>query len=81
MTVALAKAFAPKVRVNCIAPGPFLTDVSTVWRENEAFRESLALKRFGEPERDRRHRALSGQRRLQLHDRAGDPRRWRQLLS
>lgn len=30
MTVALAKAFAPKVRVNCIAPGPFLTDVSTV---------------------------------------------------
>ena len=49
MTVALAKAFAPKVRVNCIAPGPFLTDVSTVWRENEAFRESLALKRFGEP--------------------------------
>ena len=49
MTVALAKAFAPKVRVNCIAPGPFLTDVSTVWRENEAFRDSLALKRFGEP--------------------------------
>lgn len=49
MTVALAKAFAPKVRVNCIAPGPFLTDVSTVWRENEAFRNSLALKRFGEP--------------------------------
>lgn len=50
MTVALAKAFAPKVRVNCIAPGPFLTDVSTVWRENEAFKKSLALKRFGEPE-------------------------------
>src|SRR6185312_10063572 len=37
MTVALAKAFAPKVRVNCIAPGPFLTDVSTVWRENKAY--------------------------------------------
>jgi NAD(P)-dependent dehydrogenase (short-subunit alcohol dehydrogenase family) len=49
MTVALAKAFAPKVRVNCIAPGPFLTDVSTVWRENEAFRQQLGLKRFGEP--------------------------------
>jgi NAD(P)-dependent dehydrogenase (short-subunit alcohol dehydrogenase family) len=50
MTVALAKAFAPKVRVNCIAPGPFLTDVSTVWRENEAAKNALGLKRFGEPE-------------------------------
>jgi NAD(P)-dependent dehydrogenase (short-subunit alcohol dehydrogenase family) len=49
MTVALAKAFAPKVRVNCIAPGPFLTDVSTVWRENKTYEESLGLKRFGEP--------------------------------
>ncbi|HWD28823.1 MAG TPA: SDR family oxidoreductase [Rhizomicrobium sp.] len=49
MTVALAKAFAPKVRVNCIAPGPFLTDVSTVWRENKAFQQQLGLKRFGEP--------------------------------
>jgi len=50
MTVALAKAFAPKVRVNGIAPGPFLTDVSTVWRENKAYEESLGLKRFGKPE-------------------------------
>jgi NAD(P)-dependent dehydrogenase (short-subunit alcohol dehydrogenase family) len=49
MTVALAKAFAPKVRVNCIAPGPFLTDVSTVWRENKTYEQSLGLKRFGEP--------------------------------
>src|SRR6202789_1208073 len=49
MTVALAKAFAPKVRVNCIAPGPFLTDVSTVWRENKAYEQSLGLKRFGAP--------------------------------
>ena len=50
MTVSLAKAFAPKVRVNCIAPGPFLTDVSTVWRENKAYEQSLGLKRFGKPE-------------------------------
>jgi NAD(P)-dependent dehydrogenase (short-subunit alcohol dehydrogenase family) len=50
MTVALAKAFAPKVRVNCIAPGPFLTDVSTVWRENKAYEQSLGLRRFGRPE-------------------------------
>ncbi len=50
MTVALAKAFGPKVRVNCIAPGPFLTDVSTVWRENKAAEAALGLKRFGNPE-------------------------------
>jgi NAD(P)-dependent dehydrogenase (short-subunit alcohol dehydrogenase family) len=49
MTVALAKAFAPKVRVNCIAPGPFLTDVSGAWRDNQQFRNALGLKRFGEP--------------------------------
>jgi NAD(P)-dependent dehydrogenase (short-subunit alcohol dehydrogenase family) len=50
MTVALAKAFAPKVRVNCIAPGPFLTDVSGAWRDNESFRNAVGLKRFGEPD-------------------------------
>ena len=49
MTVALAKAFAPKVRVNCIAPGPFLTDVSGAWRDNKQMRDSLGLKRFGDP--------------------------------
>jgi NAD(P)-dependent dehydrogenase (short-subunit alcohol dehydrogenase family) len=50
MTVALAKAFGPKVRVNCIAPGPFLTDVSGVWRDNEAMKNALGLKRFGDPD-------------------------------
>lgn len=50
MTVALAKAFAPKVRVNCIAPGPFLTDVSGAWRDDETYRKSLGLQRFGEPD-------------------------------
>jgi len=50
MTVALAKAFGPKVRVNCIAPGPFLTDVSTAWRDNKAMMNTLGLKRFGNPE-------------------------------
>jgi NAD(P)-dependent dehydrogenase (short-subunit alcohol dehydrogenase family) len=50
MTVALARAFAPKVRVNCIAPGPFLTDVSTAWREDDEFRRTVGLQRFGEPD-------------------------------
>jgi NAD(P)-dependent dehydrogenase (short-subunit alcohol dehydrogenase family) len=50
MTVALAKAFGPKVRVNCICPGPFLTDVSTAWRDNKEMAGRLGLKRFGNPE-------------------------------
>ena len=50
MTVALAKALGPKVRVNCICPGPFLTDVSTAWRDDKAAQQRLGLKRFGEPE-------------------------------
>ena len=49
-TVTQAAMYAKdKVRVNCIAPGPFLTDVSTVWRENKAYELSLGLKRFGAP--------------------------------
>ena len=31
LTVGLARAFAPKVRVNCIMPGPFLTDIAKAW--------------------------------------------------
>ena len=31
MTVGFAHAFGPSVRVNCIMPGPFLTDISKAW--------------------------------------------------
>jgi NAD(P)-dependent dehydrogenase (short-subunit alcohol dehydrogenase family) len=31
MTEAFAHAYGPKVRVNCIMPGPFLTDISKAW--------------------------------------------------
>lgn len=52
MTVGFAHAFAPKVRVNCIMPGPFLTDVSKAW-DLAAFQEraqrSILLRRGGEP--------------------------------
>lgn len=33
MTVALADALGPKVRVNCILPGAILTDISKAWSE------------------------------------------------
>ena len=36
ITAALAHAFGPTVRVNCIVPGTFLTDISKAW-DMEAF--------------------------------------------
>lgn len=52
LTQSLAAAFGPKVRVNCIVPGPFLTDISKAW-DLEAFnaraRSAFALGRGGEP--------------------------------
>ena len=52
MTVGLAKAFGPTVRVNAIQAGPFLTDISKA-RDMDAFKAraaaSIALRRGGEP--------------------------------
>ncbi|MBF6600904.1 MAG: glucose 1-dehydrogenase [Dehalococcoidia bacterium] len=52
MTAGFARAFAPKVRVNCIIPGPFLTDISKAW-DMEAFERAAArgilLRRGGAP--------------------------------
>ncbi len=53
MTVGFAKHFGPKVRVNCIIPGPFLTDISKAW-DLEAFNQraktTIPLQRGGQPE-------------------------------
>jgi NAD(P)-dependent dehydrogenase (short-subunit alcohol dehydrogenase family) len=53
MTVGFAHAFGPRVRVNCIVPGPFLTDISKAW-DMESFNKRAAtgifLRRGGEPE-------------------------------
>jgi NAD(P)-dependent dehydrogenase (short-subunit alcohol dehydrogenase family) len=52
-TLGLARAYAPKVRVNCIMPGPFLTDISKAW-DMEAFAKraqvAIPLQRGGEPD-------------------------------
>ena len=52
MTVGFARALAPKVRVNCIIPGPFLTDISKAW-DMKAFEQtaarSILLRRGGAP--------------------------------
>lgn len=52
LTYGLARTLGPKVRVNCIVPGPFLTDISKAW-DLEAFNKDaklrFALGRGGEP--------------------------------
>lgn len=53
LTVALADTYGPKVRVNCIMPGPFLTDISKAWDMEESkkrFEKAAALGRAGEPD-------------------------------
>jgi NAD(P)-dependent dehydrogenase (short-subunit alcohol dehydrogenase family) len=52
MTEAFALAYGPKVRVNCIMPGPFLTDISKAWDMPAFERQAtgFALRRGGDPE-------------------------------
>ncbi|MBU8916792.1 SDR family oxidoreductase [Bacillus sp. FJAT-29953] len=53
LTLALADTYAPKVRVNCIIAGPFLTDIAKAWNMEEAmkrFEKNSALGRPGNPE-------------------------------
>jgi NAD(P)-dependent dehydrogenase (short-subunit alcohol dehydrogenase family) len=49
MTAGLAQEYAPKVRVNAIAAGPFLTDIAKAWPEEARASAPNALKRPGEP--------------------------------
>jgi NAD(P)-dependent dehydrogenase (short-subunit alcohol dehydrogenase family) len=53
LTYGLARTFGPRVRVNCIAPGPFLTDISKAWDLSafeSAARGAYALGRGGRPD-------------------------------
>ena len=53
MTFSFAQEYGPKVRVNCIIPGPFDTDISVGWFHSEEFQErartKISLKRGGQP--------------------------------
>lgn len=49
MTVSLAREFAPKVRVNALIPGPFLTDIAQAWSEEAREQQPVALGRPGKP--------------------------------
>jgi NAD(P)-dependent dehydrogenase (short-subunit alcohol dehydrogenase family) len=50
MTMAFAREYGPKVRVNTISAGPFLTDISKAWTEEARERSNNALGRPGRPE-------------------------------
>ena len=53
LTYGLARTFGPTVRVNCIVPGPFLTDISEAWDMDQfekGARTGYALGRGGRPD-------------------------------
>jgi len=50
LTVGLAEAFAPKVRVNAILPGAFATDISKAWPQELRAGVGIPLGRAAEPE-------------------------------
>lgn len=43
MTVSLSREYAPKVRVNTISPGPFLTDIAEAWDPAKRERQPVRL--------------------------------------
>lgn len=50
MSLSLAHEYGPKVRVNTICPGPFLTDISKAWPEEMRKSSDNAAGRPGYPE-------------------------------
>lgn len=49
MTMSLAHEYAPKVRVNTLSPGPFLTDIAKAWTPEAREKSDNALGRPGKP--------------------------------
>lgn len=51
LTASFAQALAPEVRVNCLMPGPFGTDISDAWTPEmrDRMERSIPLRRIGEP--------------------------------
>jgi NAD(P)-dependent dehydrogenase (short-subunit alcohol dehydrogenase family) len=50
MTRSLATEYAPKVRVNTLSPGPFLTDIAKAWTPEAREHSDNAVGRPGRPE-------------------------------
>ena len=63
LTVGLAEAYAPAVRVNAILPGPFRTDVTKAWPPEASTDRSCRWAGSATPRRWRRSRCTSPARR------------------
>jgi NAD(P)-dependent dehydrogenase (short-subunit alcohol dehydrogenase family) len=50
MTRSLAAEYGPKVRVNTLCPGPFLTDIAKAWPEEQRRETPNAVGRPGDPD-------------------------------
>lgn len=50
MTVSMSREYAPKVRVNTISAGPFLTDIADAWTPEMREKQGVALGRPGNPD-------------------------------
>ena len=50
MSISLAHEYAPKVRVNTISAGPFLTEIAKSWSQEQRDNVPNAMMRAGEPE-------------------------------
>ncbi len=50
MTVSFAREYGPKVRVNTVSAGPFLTDIALAWEPEARVSANNALGRPGNPE-------------------------------
>ena len=50
MTVSMSREYGPKVRVNTISAGPFLTDIAEAWDPKKRQKQPVALGRPGNPE-------------------------------
>ncbi len=81
LTGVFAREYAPKVRVNTLSAGPFLTDIAKHWPDES----ERTWKNAAGPPRDTRggrdHGALPGVGSLELHHRLAHPRRRRPLLT
>lgn len=49
MTVSMSREYAPKVRVNTISAGPFLTDIAEAWDPKSREKQPVAVGRPGFP--------------------------------
>ena len=49
-SIAFAREYGPKVRVNVISPGGFLTDIAKDWKDTASSTQRIALRRFGDPQ-------------------------------